>query len=148
MTVFRVSFVRFNCAAFLLGSFGLALISGCGDPAPVTAEKSKFQVAGEEEESPAKDGDPPKASGKSGTGEFPSVAGDPFSQKKSPRAKPEPGAEDPGKAAEPPEVVEDTNDYGASPQYPLPSGGAQEVVDFLQDLNAKTPRGSGAWLGA
>src|SRR6185503_21374745 len=40
------------------------------------------------------------------------------------------------------EVAIDTDDYGASPQYPLPKGGsAQDVADFLQKLDSKKPKG-------
>ena len=142
MTVSRTSCLRFHCAPFLLGGLVLALFSGCGDPAPITAEKSKFQVEGNEEEQPAKEADSSKASGKTAAGEFPSVAADAISQKKSPRAKPGPAEEEPGKPAESPEVVEDTNDYGASPQYPLPSGGADRLMSFLQKKLQQKPQGA------
>ncbi|MCE9528252.1 MAG: redoxin family protein, partial [Planctomycetales bacterium] len=129
--------VRFSCSEFLLAGLSLALLAGCGDPAPVTADKSKFQVAGDDEKPSAK-GEGDKDS---------TVVGFPKPSTKPPTSKPskgtpagEPG-EEPGKPAEPTEVTEDTNDYGASKEYPLPSGGPQDVADFLQNLGEKKPKG-------
>ncbi len=138
MTVFSARLVSFCCPGLLLGGLGLALFTGCGDPAPVTAEKSKFQVAGDEDQQKAKEG---SQEDEKGAKKFPGSETDPLIPKLSPRRGSEPDAEGSSKTGEPTEVVADTNDYGASPQYPLPPGGAQDVADFLQNLGAKKPKG-------
>ncbi|MGI8978726.1 MAG: TlpA family protein disulfide reductase [Pirellulaceae bacterium] len=132
-------FVRNACSGLLLGGVSLALLSGCGDPAPVTAEKSKFQVAGDDEKQPAKDGSQGDAKG---TEKLPRSEGDPLIPKLSPRPRGESDPEGAAKTDEPTEVATvDTTDYGASPQYPLPPGGAQDVADFLRNLGEKKPKG-------
>ncbi|MBC7854072.1 MAG: hypothetical protein IAF94_11600 [Pirellulaceae bacterium] len=139
MTEYPGWFVRNCCSALLLGGVSLALLSGCGDPAPVTAEKSKFQVAGEDEKQPAKDGSPVDAKG---TEKLPGSQTDPLIPSRSPRTGNEPRPEGPSETGEPTEVATvDTTDYGASREYPLPPGGAQEVYEFLEKLGTKKPKG-------
>ncbi|MFN0018692.1 MAG: redoxin family protein [Pirellulaceae bacterium] len=133
MTLFSGRCVRIFWSELLLLGLGLALLAGCGDPAPVTADKSKFQVAGDDEKSPPK-GEDDKDSTDVG---FPKPSTKPPISK-SPKGAP---AGEPGESPEPTEVTEDTKDYGASAQYPLPPGGPQDVLDFLQNLSEKKPKG-------
>ncbi len=138
MTFSTGRYVLFSKFGLLLSGMVLTLLAGCGEPAPVTAEKSKFQVAGEEDKQPAKG---KEESGDSGF-EFPKPSTKPPAPKNSsskgnaagtPSKEPE--------TAQPSEETEDTNDYGASPQYPIPPGGAQVIADFLQNLGEKKPKG-------
>src|SRR5690349_390280 len=99
-------FVRYCGFGLLLGGLSLPFLAGCGGSAPVTAEKSKFQVAGDDENAPE--------AGKADTKDdgFPPAK----SAKKPSRGKgSKSGEEEPAKASESPEVVEDNKDYGASP---------------------------------
>lgn len=130
----------FVFCGFLLGGFGLAVLSGCGDPAPVTAEKSKFQVAGEGDTEPGKEDS--KSAAKSDSA-FPGLEADPVVGEKTPGTGEEPANND---VAKTPGAVEDgaddTKDYGASPQYPLPKGkDPQDLAEFLRNLDEKKPKG-------
>jgi thiol-disulfide isomerase/thioredoxin len=142
MILFTGWCVRFCCSGLLLGGVGLTLFAGCGDPPQVTAEKSKFQVAGTDDEPSAKQDSPADAKGITGKGQFPSAETAAFPSKESPRKSSEPGAETAPQTGEAAEVATvDTHDYGASPQYPIPPGGAQVVAEFLQKLGEKKPKG-------
>ena len=131
------SLLRYISCSVLLAGLSLALFSGCGDPAPVTAEKSKFQVAGEDDEQPAE-----KNSGTKSKSEFPGLETEPLAPKLASADGKEPTSEEVSKtAAERKEETSD-DDFGASPQYPLPPGkDPQDVADFLQNLQKKKPKG-------
>jgi thiol-disulfide isomerase/thioredoxin len=138
MTLNLGSVVRFCGVGFLLAGMSLVL-NGCGSSDPVTAKNSRFEVAGEAEKEPAKEG----ATAKSGEEEgFPFSKETPVkSGKNAPKQGSEPEAETPEKAEGPDVAVDDNTKYGASLQYPLPSGGAEQLAKFLQELDSKTPKG-------
>lgn len=135
-------FVRYCGFGLLLGGMSLPFLAGCGGSAPVTAEKSKFQVAGDDENEPAKEGASAKEKGSEENQGFPQATGTPPIKKSTSRTGSKSGEAAPANAGESPEVVDDNKDYGASPQYPLPPGGPQDVFDFLQNLSKKKPKGS------
>ena len=135
-------FVRYCGFGLLLGGMSLPFLAGCGGSTPVTAEKSKFQVAGDDENEPAKERASAKGKGSEDNQGFPQATGAPPIKKSTARTGSKSGEAEPANAGESPEVVEDNNDYGASPQYPLPPGGPQDVFDFLQNLSKKKPKGS------
>ena len=107
MTFTTGRFVLFFKSGLILAGLGLVFLGGCGEPAPVTAEKSKFQVAGEEDKQPAAgkedDGKPsiefPKPSTK------PPAAKSPSPSKGNPAGKP---GEEPAAPTHPGDVPEDT----------------------------------------
>src|SRR6185503_7744284 len=138
-------FVRYCGFRLLLGGLSLPFLAGCGGNAPVTAEKSKFQVAGEEDKEPGKEEASATGTDDTENEGFPAAKANPLKPKalaKQAGSSPgKPEAETPAKTAESPEVVEDNNDYGASPQYPLPlTGGPQAVAEFLEKLGTKNPK--------
>jgi thiol-disulfide isomerase/thioredoxin len=139
-------FVRYCGFGLLLGGLGVPFLAGCGGSAPVTAQKSKFQVAGDDEKDSAKEGASEAGKEDKEDNGFPTAKAKPLQPKpgtkKAPASGGEPEAETPAKTAESPEVAEDATDYGASPQYPLPPGGPQKVFEFLKDLDQKQPKGS------
>jgi thiol-disulfide isomerase/thioredoxin len=139
-------FVRYCGFGLLLGGLSLPFLAGCGGSAPVTAEKSKFQVAGDDEKDPAKEGGSEAGKRDDESSGFPAAKANPLQPKavaKQAGSSPnKPDAETPAKTAESPEVVEDNKDYGASPEYPLPAGGAQKIANFLEDLGKKIPKGT------
>src|SRR6185503_13112891 len=74
-------FVRYCGFRLLLGGLSLPFLAGCGGNTPVTAEKSKFQVAGDDEKEPAKEEASEAGKGDDESNGFPAAKANPLQPK-------------------------------------------------------------------
>lgn len=123
-----------TCVCTLLGAIWLV---GCGnEPAPITAANSQF--------SPEDDGKTETETGTTGENDTDSTDATPkeslITGQKKPSTKP-PAAS--GKTADPTETPEEEGtEKEGSERYPVPEGDAQALIQFIDELGQRQPRGA------